>query len=111
MCSSDLLGLKIIEAIVGVMVTGFGGGLYLIANLGPGPRDGLMTGLQSKTNFPIAWVRSAIELTVVAVGWCLGGVVGVGTLLFAFGIGPSVAASLYGLQWAFGNETNKEKTL
>ena len=54
---------------------------------------------------------SAIELTVVAVGWCLGGVVGVGTLLFAFGIGPSVAASLYGLQWAFGNETNKEKTL
>jgi uncharacterized membrane protein YczE len=107
----EQLGLKIIEAIVGVMVTGFGGGLYLIANLGPGPRDGLMTGLQSKTNFPIAWVRSAIELTVVAVGWCLGGVVGVGTLLFAFGIGPSVAASLYGLQWAFGNETNKEKTL
>ena len=93
------------------LVTGFGGGLYLIANLGPGPRDGLMTGLQSKTNLPIAWVRSAIELTVVAVGWCLGGVVGVGTLLFAFGIGPSVAASLYGLQWAFGNETNKEKTL
>ena len=107
----EQLGLKIIEAIVGVMVTGFGGGLYLIANLGPGPRDGLMTGLQSKTNLPIAWVRSAIELTVVAVGWCLGGVVGVGTLLFAFGIGPSVAASLYGLQWAFGNETNKEKTL
>ena len=107
----EQLGLKIIEAIVGVMVTGFGGGLYLIANLGPGPRDGLMTGLQSKTNLPIAWVRSAIELTVVAVGWCLGGVVGVGTLLFAFGIGPSVAASLYGLQWAFGNKTNKEKTL
>ena len=107
----EQLGLKIIEAIVGVMVTGFGGGLYLIANLGPGPRDGLMTGLQSKTNLPIAWVRSAIELTVVAVGWCLGGVLGVGTLLFAFGIWPSVAASLYGLQWAFGNETNKENTL
>ena len=107
----EQLGLKIIEAIVGVMVTGFGGGLYLIANLGPGPRDGLMTGLQSKTNLPIAWVRSAIELTVVAVGWCLGGVVGVGTLLFAFGIGPSVAASLYGLQWTFGNKPNKEKTL
>ena len=107
----DPLGLKIIEGIFSVMVTSFGGGLYLIANLGPGPRDGLMTGLQSKTNLPIAWVRSAIELTVVAVGWCLGGVVGVGTLFFAFGIGPSVAASLYGLQWAFGNEMNKEKTL
>ena len=65
----DQLGLKIMEGIVGVTVTGFGGGLYLIANLGPGPRDGLMTGLQSKTNLPIAWVRSAIELTVVAVGW------------------------------------------
>ena len=105
----DQIGLKIAEGIAGVMITGFGGGLYLIANLGPGPRDGLMTGLQSTTKFPIAWVRSAIELTVVAIGWSLGGVVGVGTLLFAFGIGPSVAASLYGLQWAFGSKPIKEK--
>ena len=107
----DQIGLQIAEGIAGVIITGFGGGLYLIANLGPGPRDGLMTGLQSTTNFPIAWVRSAIELTVVAIGWSLGGVVGVGTLLFAFGIGPSVAASLYGLQWAFGSKTIKEKVL
>ena len=107
----DQIGLQIAESIAGVIITGFGGGLYLIANLGPGPRDGLMTGLQSTTNFPIAWVRSAIELTVVAIGWSLGGVVGVGTLLFAFGIGPSVAASLYGLQWAFGSKTIKEKVL
>ncbi len=89
------------QAIFGVLVTGFGGGLYLIANLGPGPRDGLMTGLQRMTNLPIAWVRSGLELMVIAVGWALGGSVGIGTVLFALGIGPSVAASMYGLKSAF----------
>ena len=69
--------------------------MYLIANLGPGPRDGLMTGLQRISDFPIAWVRSGIELTVVLIGWILGGIVGIGTLVFAFGIGPSVAISIY----------------
>ena len=93
--------LAISEAILGVLITGFGGGLYLIANLGPGPRDGLMTGLQKVTNMPIAWVRSGIELTVIAIGWILGGTVGIGTVLFAFGIGPSVAASMYGLSAVF----------
>jgi len=93
--------LKIVGAIIGVLVTGFGGGLYLIANLGPGPRDGLMTGLQRMTNLPIAWVRSGLELTVIAVGWTLGGSVGFGTVLFALGIGPSIAASMYGLKSAF----------
>ena len=68
---------------------------YLIANLGPGPRDGLMTGIQRITNFPIAAVRAGIEITVVSIGWYLGGTVGVGTLLFAFGIGPAVALGLY----------------
>lgn len=94
----DSLALRIAEATAGVIVTGIGGGIYLIANLGPGPRDGLMTGLQRLTGFPIAWVRSAIELSAVALGWSLGGVVGIGTLLFAFGIGPCVAASMYILQ-------------
>lgn len=97
----DNLVLQIGVAIIGVLVTGFGGGLYLIANLGPGPRDGLMTGLQSMTSLPIAWVRSGLELTVVAFGWTLGGSVGFGTVLFALGIGPSVAASMYGLKIAF----------
>ena len=86
---------------VGVLVTGFGGGLYLIANLGPGPRDGLMTGLQTLTNLPIVWVRSVLELSVIAAGWALGGSVGIGTVLFALGIGPAVAASMYGLESAF----------
>ena len=79
-------------------MAGIGGGIYLIANLGPGPRDGLMTGLQRVTGLPIATVRSGIEITVVILGWFLGGVVGAGTLLFAFGIGPCVAAAMAGLQ-------------
>ena len=107
----DHLALRITEAISGVIITGFGGGVYLIAKLGPGPRDGLMTGLQSLTNFPIAWVRSAIELTVVVIGFFLGGVVGIGTLLFAFGIGPCVAAALYGLQWVFAEENSRQKSV
>ena len=107
----DHLALRIAEAAAGVIVTGFGSGVYLIAKLGPGPRDGLMTGLQSLTNFPIAWVRSAIELTVVMIGFSLGGVVGIGTLLFAFGIGPCVAAALYSLQWIFAERYIHEKSV
>lgn len=98
----ESLALRVAEAAVGVIVTGIGGAIYLIANLGPGPRDGLMTGLQRLTNFPIAWVRSGIEIGAVMLGWSLGGVVGIGTLLFAFGIGPCVAAAMYGLQQTFG---------
>jgi uncharacterized membrane protein YczE len=86
---------QIILAICSVVLVGLGGGIYLVANLGPGPRDGLMIGLQKKTNLPIALVRALLEITVVTIGWYLGGVVGVGTLLFAFGIGPCVALGLY----------------
>ena len=86
---------QLIFAVIAVLITGFGGGIYLVANLGAGPRDGLMVGLQKKTNMPIAAVRAFLEITVVAIGWYLGGTVGVGTLLFAFGIGPAVALGLY----------------
>ena len=82
-------------AVFAVLLVGLGSGIYLIANLGPGPRDGLMTGIQRKTNFPIAAVRAFLEITVVSIGWYLGGTVGIGTLLFAFGIGPAVALGLY----------------
>jgi uncharacterized membrane protein YczE len=82
-------------AVVAVITVGLGGGIYLIANLGPGPRDGLMIGLQKQTNFPIAAVRAFLEITVMSIGWYLGGTVGIGTLLFAFGIGPAVALGLY----------------
>ena len=87
--------IKLLMAAVGVMIVGVGSGIYLIANLGPGPRDGLMTGLQKKTNLPIAAVRSFIEISVALVGWYLGGTIGIGTLMFAFGIGPCIALSLY----------------
>lgn len=86
---------QLITCVAGVLVTGVGGAIYLIANLGPGPRDGLMTGLQRLTDKPIANIRSAIEISVVCLGWMLGGTVGLGTVLFAFGIGPSVAYSMY----------------
>ena len=92
---TDLLLVKILQSGIGILLVGFGSGLYLIANLGPGPKDGLMTGLQRVTNLPVARVRTDIEITVVALGWTLGGTVGVGTLMFAFGIGPAVAMGLY----------------
>jgi len=86
---------QLILATIAVLTVGLGGGIYLVANLGAGPRDGLMVGLQKKTNLPIATVRAFLEITVMSIGWYLGGTVGIGTLLFAFGIGPSVALGLY----------------
>ena len=90
----DTFQTQFILVIGGILIIGFGTAMYLIANLGPGPRDGLMTGLQKKTSAPIALVRASIEIIVVLFGWFLGGTVGIGTLLFAFGIGPSVALGL-----------------
>ncbi len=86
---------QLILAALSVITVGIGGGIYLVSNLGAGPRDGLMVGLQKKTNLPIASVRATLEITVVSIGWYLGGTVGLGTLLFAFGIGPCVALGLY----------------
>ena len=86
---------QIVLAVISVIIVGIGGGIYLVSNLGAGPRDGLMIGLQKITNLPIAAVRATLEISVVSVGWYLGGTVGVGTLLFAFGIGPCVALGLY----------------
>ena len=86
---------QLLLAIVAVLTVGLGGGIYLVANLGSGPRDGLMVGLQIKSNLPIAAVRAFLEISVVTIGWYLGGTVGIGTLLFAFGIGPAVALGLF----------------
>jgi len=87
--------LQALQVFIGVIIVGLGSGFYLIANLGPGSRDGLMTGLQKKTNLPIALIRATIEVSAVVFGFYLGGVVGVGTLVFAFGIGPAVSAGLF----------------
>ena len=86
---------KYILAVVSVLLVGLGSGIYLVANLGPGPRDGLRTGLTQATGFPIAFVRASLEISVVIIGWYLGGTVGIGTLIFAFGIGPAVATGLF----------------
>lgn len=104
----EQISLKLIQVIAGILITGFGGAIYLIANLGPGPRDGLMTGLQELTDLPIAWVRSGIELSVIIIGWILGGIFGIGTLLFALGIGPSVAASIYLLNTTLSRQQTRK---
>ena len=93
--SSDNDFVNYLTASIGVIIVGIGSGIYLPANLGPGPRDGLMTGLQRVTGKPIAWVRSIMEITVVLLGWLLGGNAGIGTIFFAVGIGPAVAFGLY----------------
>ena len=81
--------------IIAVLLVGLGSGIYLVANLGPGPRDGLMTGLTKILGYPISLVRASLEITVVLVGWYFGGTVGFGTLIFAFGIGPAVSLGLF----------------
>ena len=86
---------QLLLAVISVIIVGIGGGIYLVSNLGAGPSDGLMIGLQKVTIFPIAVVRGTLEISVVSIGWYLGGTGGVGTLLFAFGIGPCVALGLY----------------
>ena len=86
---------QVLQAAIGIMTIGLGSGFYLTANLGPGPRDGLMVGLQRITDLPIITVRTALELMVVITGWLMGGLVGLGTIMFVFGIGPAVAGGLY----------------
>ena len=90
----ELIYLKILQASFGIFIVGIGSGIYLASNLGPGPRDGLMIGLQQKTNTSIPLIRTIIEITAVTVGWFLGGIVGIGTILFVFGIGPCVGVGL-----------------
>ena len=86
--------LKLLQACIGIFVVGLGSGIYLISNLGPGPRDGLMIGLQKQTGTSIPLIRTILELSAVISGWLLGGVVGIGTVLFVFGIGPCVGIGL-----------------
>lgn len=73
---------------IGLVVLSAATGLYIGAHFGPGPRDGLMTGLHVRLRRPIWLVRTCLEVTVVLIGWALGGIVGVGTLLFALLVGP-----------------------
>lgn len=89
--------LQLICVLTGIACIGIGSGLYLTTNLGPGPRDGWMTSIHRRTGWPVAVVRTTIEILVLLTGWLLGGTVGLGTLLFAGLIGTSVG---YGLKLA-----------
>ena len=86
--------LQLTELLAGIVTIAIGSGLYLAADLGPGPRDGLMTGLHHRFGWSIRRARTAVELTVLVAGYLLGGTIGLGTVLFAFGIGPLVQVSL-----------------
>jgi uncharacterized membrane protein YczE len=89
----DTLWIRIPFMLVGVLLVGIGSGYYIGAGLGPGPRDGLMTGLAAR-GMKVSRARTSVELTVLLIGWILGGSVGVGTLVFALSIGPIVARTI-----------------
>lgn len=78
----------------GIVVVAIASGLYIGAHFGPGPRDGLMTGMHARLGWPIWTCRALVELSVLLIGWLLGGTVGIGTVLFAFLIGPLVHLAL-----------------
>ena len=78
----------------GILLNGIAGAMYIGSQFGPGPRDGLMTGIARRTGLSLRLVRTTLEVTVLAVGWLLGGIVGVGTILYALLIGPVIQAFL-----------------
>ncbi|MGB3438051.1 MAG: hypothetical protein WBA97_04785 [Actinophytocola sp.] len=94
---------RIVLLVTGVVLNGFASAAYIGVRLGPGPRDGLMTGLHARTGWSIRIGRTAIELTVLTGGWLLGGTVGVGTVLYALAIGPLVQAFLPYVTWQTKN--------
>ena len=88
------LPIQVAQMLAGVLVIGLGSGLYLSADLGPGPRDGLMVGVHHRFGWSIRRSRTGIEILVLVAGWVLGGTIGIGTVAFAFGIGPVVQVML-----------------
>jgi uncharacterized membrane protein YczE len=97
--SADALAVRIGLMVAGVVLNGLATATYIGVRLGAGPRDGLMTGLAGRTRVSIRAVRTAIELTVLATGWLLGGTFGVGTVLYALTIGPLTQAFLPLVTW------------
>lgn len=93
---TDSLFFQGVYLVAGVLILGIGTCFYLSCQMGGGPRDGLLVGIWQKVDKPIGLVRTVIEVTVCAAGWALGGTVGVGTLVFAFGIGQ-VMQLVFGL--------------
>jgi uncharacterized membrane protein YczE len=96
---ADAMALRIGLMVAGVVLNGLATAAYIGVRLGPGPRDGLMTGLSARTGVSIRVIRTGIELTVLAAGWLLGGTVGVGTVVYALAIGPLTQAFLPLVRW------------
>jgi uncharacterized membrane protein YczE len=90
----DAIVMRWVEVALAIVVVAVGSALYLTTFLGPGPRDGLMTGLHRRTGLPIPLVRGSIELTALLVGWALGGTFGPSTVAFALLVGPAVGFTL-----------------
>ena len=88
------LWLQVVVLLAGIVTVAIASGLYIGARFGPGPRDGLMTGMNSRLGWPIWVCRALVEVTVLVIGWLLGGTVGIGTVLFAVLIGPLVHIAL-----------------
>jgi uncharacterized membrane protein YczE len=90
----DVMWQRVLLMVGGVVLNALATALYIGSQFGPGPRDGLMTGLHRRTGLSIRVVRTGLEVTVVAIGWLLGGVVGIGTVLYTLSIGPLVQLML-----------------
>jgi uncharacterized membrane protein YczE len=90
----EVLWIRLPMSAAGVLVAGTGIGIYLAADLGPGPRDGLMTGFHKRTGHSIRLIRTIVEGSVLVLGLSLGGTIGFGTIVMALGIGPVIQASL-----------------
>ena len=91
----EIFLLQLLQVIIGVIIVGLGSSFYLIANLGPGARDGLMTGTPKITKLSLSLARTLIEFSVLAMSWYLGGIVVIGTVIYALGIGQFVTASFF----------------
>lgn len=96
--SEQALGVRIVLMVVGILVIGVGSGFYIGAGMGAGPRDSLMLVLARRTGIRIGVVRAGLEVAVTAAGFALGGTVGIGTLAFAFGVGPCVELAFWLLE-------------
>lgn len=88
--TAEPLGVRVALLILGVVLNGLAGAVYIGSIFGPGPRDGLMTGLAARTGWSLRLIRTGIEVSVLLAGWLLGGTVGLGTVLYAVSIGPLV---------------------
>jgi uncharacterized membrane protein YczE len=89
----DAVSLRIAMMVTGIALVGVGSGFYIGSGLGPGPRDGLMTGLAAR-GWRVSRARTSVEVAVLVIGWLLGGSVGAGTLVFAITIGPIVQRTI-----------------